>query len=162
MSPGGPSPCPRHDSTACGYDAASALPSAHWHFRVPPRRVTRRGSSHVPELYVIESRSCPLYAGGIGSDQMAMQHHLPSPCLLAQASHPVFRLSTITMPTRGFQCTPDRACVVSIGLRVRGVSISRVTPSPLTDGLHTSTRAACRRMPSHPHTIAKCGFESNT
>jgi len=142
-SPGGPSPCPHHYSAAFGYYAASVLPSAHWHSRVPPRRVKRRGSSQVPKLCVKGSRSCPLYTGGCGSAQVAMQNHLPSPCLLAQACHPVFRLSTITMPPRGFPCSPGRVCVVSIGLRVWGVSIFRVTPSPLTDGLHTSARAAC-------------------
>ncbi len=32
-SPGGPSPCPCHYNTAFDYYAATALPSAHWHFR---------------------------------------------------------------------------------------------------------------------------------
>src|SRR5215510_13079439 len=46
--PGGPAPGLRHYSQALGYDAASVLPSALWHFRAPPRRVQRHGSSPVP------------------------------------------------------------------------------------------------------------------
>jgi hypothetical protein len=46
--PGGPSPCLSHYSQALGYYAASVLPSALWHFRAPPRRVRRQGSSPVP------------------------------------------------------------------------------------------------------------------
>ncbi len=38
--PGGPSPCPCHDSTAFGYDAASALPPVRWHARAPLQGVT--------------------------------------------------------------------------------------------------------------------------
>src|SRR5262249_49555393 len=64
-TPGGPSPCPGDDPGACGYYAASALPSAHGHFHVLPREVKRHGSSPVPTQELKATRSDLLYAGRI-------------------------------------------------------------------------------------------------
>ena len=72
-----------------------------------PLLVLRFRSSQVPTSTVIESRSCPLHAGGIGGDHATNSLCMPSSYLLVQVYHPVFRLLALTTPTRGFPCLPE-------------------------------------------------------
>jgi len=78
ITPGRPSPCPRHYHEAFGYAAASALPPAHWHFRALPREGKPGGSSPVPAQQTRATRRCLLYAGCLG-DNACQREDLVSP-----------------------------------------------------------------------------------
>jgi hypothetical protein len=87
--PGGPSPCPADYRQALGYYAASAFPSACWHFRIPFRgkAAWEFPSSGVND--VVATRSCLLYAGWIRDNMCTVwQPTHPPPSLLGRVIQP--------------------------------------------------------------------------
>jgi hypothetical protein len=157
-TPGGPSPCPRHYNKAFGYYAASALPSAPWHFRVLPREVKRHGSSPVPTQATRATRSGLLYAGRFWGQRLptfGLDRPSALPCWLWGVSatlHPALLTTLHTEVSR-----------VRIGRRTRTFGCPWLGHRrPFLSRLQTPMGATHRRPLHSPHTVVHVRFSKRT